>query len=113
MSPENSLLGATIETNRDTSNLSKAPSPVEKFEAMPELSHHHKFVVVEPILDFDLLVFAEWMRRLNPIHIYIGYDNYGKRLPEPPLKKTLKLVRELEKVAEVRSKTLRKAWYER
>ena len=51
MFPENSLLGATIETNRDTSNLSKAPSPVERFEAMLELNHPHKFVVVEPILD--------------------------------------------------------------
>ena len=85
MFPRNSLLGATIETNRDSSNISKALSPVERFEAMLEPNHPHKFIVVEPHL------------RLRP---------------EPPLEKTLKLVKELKKVTEVRGKTLRKAWYE-
>ncbi|MCD6443814.1 hypothetical protein CW710_02285 [Candidatus Bathyarchaeota archaeon] len=61
MFPRNSLLGATIETNRDSSNISKALSPVERFEAMLELNHPHKFIVVEPILDFDLSL--RWKRR--------------------------------------------------
>ena len=53
-----------------------------------------------------------WIRDINPFMVYVGYDNYGYRLPEPPLAKTLRLIRELESFTIVVRKTLRPAWNE-
>jgi len=112
--PPNAILGATMETNRDelAERVSRAPPPSERFRAMVELEHHWKFVSIEPILDFDLEVLVAWMRRIGPRLIYVGYDNYGSRLPEPPLEKTLRLIERLRRFTEVREKTLRPAWHE-
>ncbi|MFQ6095701.1 MAG: DUF5131 family protein [Candidatus Bathyarchaeia archaeon] len=107
---QNMMLGATIETNRDY-GLTRAPSPRERYKAMKNLERRHKAIVVEPILDFDR-EFTDWMREISPEVVYIGYDNYGNRLPEPKMEKTKRLIRELEEFADVRIKTLRRAWYE-
>ncbi|MDW8022109.1 MAG: hypothetical protein RMI78_05735, partial [Nitrososphaerota archaeon] len=66
----------------------------------------------EPILDFDLSELVHAIRRIKPIFVYVGYDNYGHRLPEPTLEKTKQLVEEISKFTDARFKTLRKAWYE-
>lgn len=107
---ENMMLGATIETNRSY-DLSKAPAPKDRFEEMKSLEWKHKAVVVEPILDFDP-EFINWLKEVKPEVVYVGYDNYGCKLPEPPLNKTMMLVQELKGVTQVESKALRKAWYE-
>ncbi|RLG05024.1 MAG: hypothetical protein DRN65_07395, partial [Thaumarchaeota archaeon] len=49
---------------------------------------------------------------VKPIFVYVGYDNYGHKLPEPTLDKTKQLIAKLSEFTEVRYKTLRKAWYE-
>jgi len=50
---------------------------------------------------------------LEPEFIYIGYDNYGNKLPEPPLSMVLRLINALRSHGiTVYEKTLRKAWYE-
>ena len=109
--PENAVLGATIETNRDDlyveHKISRAPLPSERFKAMKELRWKNKFVSIEPILDFDLEAFTEWIREIKPVMVYIGYDNYGNKLPEPPLEKTKALIQSLQGFTEVRVKTLR------
>lgn len=110
---ENVVLGATVETNRFLQGISRAPQPPDRLEAMASLDHEYKVLVVEPILDFDLNEFVYWIRRIRPIFVVIGYDNYGNRLPEPPLEKTRELVEKLSEFTEVRYKTLRKAWYEK
>jgi len=107
---ENMMLGATIETNRNY-ELTKAPIPKERYEAMKNLNWKHKAIVIEPILDFDL-EFIDWIKEISPEIIYIGYDNYNNKLPEPQLNKTKVLVKELYEIADVRAKALRKAWYE-
>ena len=106
----NMLLGATIETNRPY-KVTRAPAPRERFEAMRDLDWSRKVIVIEPILDFDF-EFADWIREINPEFIHIGYDNYGNRLPEPPLIKTIALKEELSRITEVETGTLRRAWYE-
>ena len=78
---------------------------------MRDLDWEYKVVVIEPILDFDF-EFVEWVREICPERIRIGYDNYGNRLPEPPLAKTMILKEELERIAEVELGAIRKAWYE-
>ncbi len=112
--PGNVELGATVETNRDEgySALSGAPSPSERLRAMMELEWPNKVVVVEPVLDFDLDGFVEALKRVKPSRVYIGYDNYGHRLPEPPLRKVELLVKRLKAFTAVHAKTLRRAWYE-
>lgn len=112
--PENAVLGATIETNRDelTRNISKAPPPSERYQSMKKLNWPLKFISVEPVLDFDLEVFTSWIRDIDPFLIYVGYDNYNNKLPEPPLRKVLELIGILQKYFIVVKKSIRPAWYE-
>jgi DNA repair photolyase len=110
--PENVVAGATIESNRDYPSLSKAPPQSERIDAMKRLTHKHKAVVVEPILEFDLEEFTEAIREISPSLVYIGYDNYGFKLPEPGLEKTMEFISRLKGFTDVRVRTIRKAWYE-
>ncbi len=120
--PENVILGTTIETNllafetpsqyRYYSEISKALYPCHRFRIMEELAHKRKSVTIEPILDFTLKVMVEWMKKIRPEIIWIGYDNHNCSLPEPTLVKTLLLIEELKHDFNVHTKTLRKAWYE-
>jgi DNA repair photolyase len=105
---DNIILGATIESNR-LYDFSKAPSVAERAKAMIDLQFSKKFISVEPIMDFDTEKFVEWIERIAPIHVSVGYDNWNNRLPEPPLSKTLQLIERLEKFTEVRRRTLREA----
>ena len=114
--PPNAVLGATIETDRDEGygGISKAPPPSARYEAMRDLNWPRKLVSIEPVLDFDLEEFVRWVEGIKPSIIYVGYDNYANRLPEPPLGKTLKLIGELKsKGFRVYAKTLRRAWWEK
>ncbi|MEM4958399.1 MAG: DUF5131 family protein [Nanopusillaceae archaeon] len=117
--PPNAVLGATIETDSDALYLesrppiSRAPPPSARYRAMAELDWSMKFVSVEPVLDFDLERFTKWIREIDPFMVYVGYDNYGHKLPEPPMEKTLRLVETLSEFTLVVKKTIRPAWYER
>ena len=115
--PSNAILGATIETNKDNlyveNKISRAPLPSVRIRAMIDLEWDKKFVSIEPVLDFDLEIFTEQLTKIAPLMIYIGYDNYNNRLPEPPLSKVLALIDELsEGPIMVVRKTLRPAWFE-
>jgi hypothetical protein len=71
-----------------------------------------KLVSIEPILNFTDR-FDREIAKIKPVTVYVGYDSYGNRLPEPTLQKTVSLIRFLEaRGIEVRTKTLRPAWYE-
>lgn len=107
-------LGVTVETNRDEGyeRVSKAPKPGERLERMAELDWPRKVVVIEPILDFDLEEFVKKLKDINPSEVYVGYDNYGNRLPEPTISKTRELVEKLGSFTRVHAKSLRPAWYE-
>ena len=115
--PSNVILGSTIETDRDDlyvkHNISRAPVPGERFEAMRNIDWWFKWISIEPILKFNLDRLVKWMVEINPKLIYVGYDNYNNRLPEPKLNETLKLIGELEANGfKVIRKTIRRAWYE-
>jgi hypothetical protein len=109
--PENLYLGTTIESNIDH-KLSKSPIPWDRYVVMANLDHSHKFVSIEPILDFDMNMMVLMMRNIKPEIVEVGYDNYGNRLPEPPLDKTLELITRLERFTTVKKKTIRTAWNE-
>ena len=114
--PENTILGATIETNRDDmyleKNISKAPLPSRRYHSMKDLDWDKKFISIEPILDFDLDIFVDWIKDIKPFMVYVGYDNYNNKLPEPPLRKTEELIKTLSNFTAIVKKTLRPAWFE-
>jgi len=65
-------------------------------------------------MDFDLHILLRWIVEIDPEVIYIGYDNYNSKLPEPSLKKTELLATTLiDSGYDVRLKTLRYAWWEK
>jgi DNA repair photolyase len=101
------MLGCTIETNRDILNtISCAPRPVGRFAAMQQLNTSRiLFVTIEPIMDFDVDVLAEWIRKIGPEFVNIGADSKGHNLPEPPAEKIFALIDLLDKAGiEIRAK---------
>ena len=109
--PSNVILGTTIETNRRTEHLSKAPIPENRYYNL--LGFNRKAVTIEPILDFDLDVLKQWIWKINPEIVWVGYANHtnGLNLDEPELSKTQKLIDELNKFTDVRLKTIREKIY--
>jgi len=106
--PDNVLIGTTIETNRDTSKISKAPSTETRIHYL-NLIRSRKFITHEPILNFDLKPMVTWDKKIKPEIVWIGYANHtnGLNLDEPELSKTKKLIKELENFTDVRLKTIR------
>ncbi len=114
--PKNTILGATIETTEDeivqTDKISIAPPPTERYQAMKELEWDRKIISIEPILDFNLGSFINWVEDIDPFIVYVGYDNYCHKLREPTLKKTTELLNSLPDTSLAIRKTIRPAWFE-
>lgn len=100
--------GITLETNRDTSAISKAPLPHQRaidFAKFTKETQYESFVTVEPIMDFDLIQFIEMIEQIKPNLVWIGADSRNCRLPEPDQDKLISFfydVREI--VGDVRLK---------
>jgi DNA repair photolyase len=122
--PDNCILGATIESNMNYAALSKAPPQSNRLFWMTKLAEimelrrknaktwNRLFICIEPILDFNSDEFSNVIVNwIKPWAVAVGYDNYGNRLPEPSLAKTMQLIEQLEKAGiTVYRKTLREAW---
>ena len=112
--PDNCVLGTTIETNRSTKGVSKAPRTVER-KAWLSAIRTRKYVTIEPIMDFDLDVMVSWMKEIRPEFVYVGYnslDSKNHHLQEPSLAKTKQLITALDAFTDVRLKDVRHAWDE-
>lgn len=127
--PKNVIIGTTIETTSVAwdsqeqwvrhdrkvliySDISKAPHPYKRHWAMQEL-RCRKEVTIEPIMDFNEDVMVQWIQDIEPEFVYIGYNSKDNvRIPEPSLKKTERLIERLKVFTIVRTKLLRKAWWE-
>lgn len=92
--PANHLIGTTIETNRDMSAVSRAPSAIERAVAIRNIGRagHRIFVTIEPIMDFDLLALATILVDIRPTFVTIGADSKGTGLPEPSAEKVIDLL---------------------
>jgi DNA repair photolyase len=93
--PKGSILGCTIETNRDISGISRAPRQIERMKAM-SLIGGRKFITIEPVLDFDVDILAGWIADIRPEFLNLGADSKGHHLPEPPIEKIYALVEKLK-----------------
>lgn len=110
--PENVILLTTLETNRDEGYelISKAPLPSVRYEQFRSLSYLRKAVTVEPVLDFDLGAFVDWVRSIRPEYVWLGFNSKPQsvKLPEPSETKVQRFAEQLlEAGIEVRGKTLR------
>jgi hypothetical protein len=99
----NSVLCATIETNRVYKEMGDTPTPEERTHGMGVLSGD-KFITIEPIMDFDLKDFVELIKATGAGQVNIGCDSGNNNLPEPPKEKVLELISELEKFTTIHSK---------
>ncbi len=122
--PANIILGTTLETDvsyfydnpskyLSYDSISDAPGPYHRWLDFTRLTHFHKAITIEPILDFRLDDFVQRIESAKPMFVYVGYDSCDCKLPEPPLDKTMTLIERLSKFTEVRKKLLRSAWYEK
>lgn len=99
--PKNTILGTTLETNRDE-KISKAPSPYLRKQFM--VLEYDTMVSIEPVIDFDLDVMIKWIKEINPEFVSIGADSKGHGLPEPSWKKVQELIKGLKGFTEIKIK---------
>jgi hypothetical protein len=114
--PENSILVTTLETNRDIGydQVSKAPVPSIRFKDFLELDYPRKVLTIEPIMDFDLIEFSDWVLKIHEqgslMYVWIGFNSKQKQvtIPEPDETKVHQFITYLrENGVEVRGKELR------
>lgn len=87
--PKNVILGTTLETNRDVlyKGISKAPKLSQRQSELAKIKHDKKMVTIEPVLDFDLDVMVRWVKEIDPVVVWLGFDSKNNNLPEPSIKK--------------------------
>jgi len=102
--PPITIIGTTAETNRNIDNISKAPSTYYRLDWLKRFNGFLKMISIEPLLDFDLDVFLNKIREVEPSFISIGTDSKNHHLPEPPAGKIIELIQELQKFTEVKIK---------
>jgi hypothetical protein len=109
--PENAIIITTLETNRDNGyeKISKAPFPSKRFSDFLQLNYPRKVITIEPIMNFDIEIFTDWIRQIKPEYVYIGFNSRPNRvtLSEPTLNKVQHFINELKKFTDVKGKELR------
>ena len=102
--PKKTVLGTTIETNRNVSKITDAPSIKERFQWMKKLSGQFETMVsIEPILKFDN-GFGDAIKLLSPTFVSVGADSKGHDLPEPEAEEIEKLINQLQQFTIVKIK---------
>ena len=93
--PKNFILGTTIESNRTYPEMGDTLSPFDRADCLGSvaLMGNKRFVTIEPVLDFDVVQFADLLNRCNPRWINIGADSGNNNLPEPPKEKIDELIK--------------------
>lgn len=98
---DNTILLATLETNRDEGydQISKALVPSQRYHDFKALNWHRKVLTIEPIMKFDHDIFLKWILELQPKYVWLGYNSRTKQvqLPEPDLTEVDKLIEALKK----------------
>lgn len=87
--PPRFMIGTTAETNRGYregfAQWSQAPPVYDRLSALRDIfiPAKNKFITVEPIIQFKLYFFLEFLLMPNVGAIYIGADSKSHGLPEP------------------------------
>jgi len=105
--PPRSILGVTLESNRDYPKISQAPPISERVRWMKRLKEEvsiPRMISIEPIMNFDLGAFVEMIEWIRPSFISIGADSKRHHLPEPSLEKVGELLVALRTITELKIK---------
>ena len=100
--PTGVIIGTTAETNRNTS-FSKAPNTHQRLIWLSKINTR-RMITIEPILEFDLKQFVQWIKNVEPEFVNIGADSKGHKLPEPSSKEIGHLISELRMFTKVNLK---------
>lgn len=103
--PLNCIFGTTIETNREN-DLQKSPPRSFRLAGMLHnfLMCKKKMVTFEPIMDLDVSITVDWIKKIRPEFVNIGADSGGNKLKEPTEFKIKLLIEQLEKFTKVNLK---------
>lgn len=106
--PPLTILGTTIETNRDYHvnvpfPLSSAPQPSQRYEAMIKVKLP-KMISIEPVMDCDIVDMMKWVSDIHPNFVSIGADSGSNNLPEPSRDKVKALIEALKELTKVKVK---------
>ncbi len=97
--PAAAILLTTLETNRDAGyrEVSLAPLPSVRYRQFKELDYPRKVLTIEPVMDFDVEVFSQWIVDIAPEYVWLGLNSRPKqvKLPEPSVEKLRELVKVL------------------
>lgn len=112
--PTLSLIGTTIETNRDIVK-SNAPPVQKRAAALQIVSRYHwpTMVTIEPIFDFDLEPMLDLIITARPEWVNIGADSKCHDLPEPSKEKVEELIKALRETTTVKLKGNLKRIYDK
>jgi hypothetical protein len=98
--PSNVILLTTLETNKDEGYelISKAPKPSVRYKDFLALNYPRKVVTAEPVMDFDLDIFVDWMNSIKPEYVWLGLNSRPRQvhLLEPSHEKLLLFLDKLE-----------------
>ena len=98
------MISTTIETNHNY-GVSDAPYILDRYRNFRDINWSKKHVSIEPVIDFQFEVMAEWMSEIQPKIVSMGYDNYNCELPEPDPSEFYELKDRLEEFTDVEVKT--------
>jgi hypothetical protein len=107
--PEKTILGVTLETNRDLNGISKAINPERRandFQQLVQMNKHRDtpctiMVCMEPLLDFDTDKFNAMVKTLEPQFTYIGLNSGRADVTEPSNEKLSDLYKSLLSFSDV------------
>jgi len=92
------IIGITLETNRDDMYETNAPKSRTRYswmisrEMIETFLSMEKMISIEPIMDFDIDIFSEWILNIKPNWVSIGADSFKNNIIEPPRTKVDELI---------------------
>jgi len=105
---KDTVICTTLESNKYyKEHMQKSPHILKRIYSMKQISEKgfKTYVTVEPVMDFDLKDFLQYIKVCNPAQVNIGADSKRSGLPEPDREKLLKLISELRKFTSVHEKS--------
>ena len=102
--PANTIFGTTLESDIGYQDLSQAPLPAARVEAMGSLKWLRRMVSIEPVLRFNPKKFINMIKAIKPEFVSIGADSQGHKLPEPTPRELEALIGALRGFTEIKLK---------